>query len=667
MLLAGLLATAMSLPAPAAAVSREDVRQIAERSRSAPAAQQAEPVTLILETRGHSLHEETLRSLGAVQRYRFGDLLQIRIPAGRVADLIERLPPGVLVRLPFIHQALALSQGVALTGANDMHALSLTGIGVTVGVIDLGFDSLSAAQSSGELPANLTATDYTGYGIGGTNHGTQVAQIVHDMAPGAQLRLAKIRTDLELRQATEDMRAAGVRVIVHSVGWFGAAYYDGSGPLCDIVDAAGAAGVTWVNAMGNSRLKHYQATFTDADGDRRHEFQSGQNYNTVGLTTGKTATFVLNWDNYPSSTVDYDLELYNGPPGAGGVLVASSTNSQSGKGNEWDPYPYESLSYTPTQSGTHYIVVRKVTANTPHLRLTLFSLDADLVVRTTASSLLQPADCRGSVSVGATNLNDQQESFSSEGPTKDGRDKPDLAAPNRVQTSLSTSFAGTSAAAPHVAGAAALLLDQYPALDTDSLRALLMATANEVGAAGYDYRTGAGRLSLDADGDDWNHDADNCPQIFNPLQQDSDGDGLGNECDPDIDGDGLGNTEEQTYGADPYNADSDGDGLGDGDEAAVHGTDPVNADTDGDGMSDGDEIAQGRDPLVSDIVGDLAPLGAPDGVLDTGDYVVMRRIVLGELTADAAMLARGDMYPPGAPDGVIDSQDLLLLSQRLFE
>lgn len=658
-----------SLPgiAPANALVSDELRQHVEHALSAKAAERYKPVTVILEARGNAVPLEMLRGLGASMRYRFGDLHQVNIPASRLTEVLNRLPPGVLARLPIVHEPQVVSQGVALTGATDLHALPETGSGVQVGVIDLGFASYEAAQSSGELPSNLTITDYTGTGADGTNHGTQVAQIVHDMAPGARLHLAKVDSELELRQAMEDMVAAGVRVIVHSVGWFGAAFYDGSGQLCDIVNTAAANDVVWVNSMGNSRLKHYQATFADADGDQRHEFQTAQNYNTLSVAAGSEITLVLNWDAYPSTTVDYDLEVYDGVPGAGGTLVASSMNRQSGRGGAWYPYPYESLTYTPAQSGTHYIVVRKATTNAAHLPFALFVLGPNLGIRTTASSLAQPADCQGSLSVAATNLDDVVESFSSEGPTTDGRAKPELAGPNRVVTSLSSSFAGTSAAAPHVAGAAALLFGQDPGLSVDDVRTRLMATAQDVSAAGYDYRTGAGRLSLDADGDGYNHDTDSCPLISNPLQRDIDSDGMGDECDDDADGDGLSGAEELLQGTDPLVPDSDGDSLNDGAEVLVHGTDPLDSDSDDDGIGDGDEIARGTDPLTPQLRGDLAPLGAPDGILDAGDYVVMRRIVLGEITPDAGMLVNGDIYPVAAPDGLINAQDLLLLQQRLLQ
>lgn len=616
-------------------------------------------VTVIIETNSHAALASLINAHGGMLRYRHGRLHEVSIPVGRLYELMKFLPADSIVRPPYPHRALSVTgQGVALTGATDMLALGKNGAGVKIGIIDLGFANLANAQTSGDLPSNLSIVDYTGTGIGGIDHGTNVAEIVYEMAPGAQLYLAKINTDVQMQQAMSDMAAAGVRVINHSVGWYGAAFYDGTGPICDIVNQAAQNNIQWVNALGNDRNGHYLGNLTDADGDLRHEFAAGQNYNTVSLTAGAQVTLVLNWDAYPSTNVDYNFYLYNGNPDSGGTVVAKSDARQGVTTTE----PSETIKYTPSASGTYYIVVKKYRSSTSNIRFTLFSLGFTLGVRTYSSSLVQPADCANAIGVGATDLNDSPEYFSAEGPTTDGRAKPDVTAPDRVQTSLTSSFAGTSAASPHVAGAFALLMSQNPTFTLAQIRWLLTGTAKDVNTVGYDYRTGNGRISMDADEDGFNHDTDNCRLVSNPDQADMDHDGSGDACDNDIDGDGLSNTQETILGTDPRNPDTDNDGLTDAQEINIYKTNPLNQDTDNDGLIDSKDPL----PLIFNYNdGDLAPLGASDGAVDAADYLAMQRIVLGEIQATSKELAHGDIYPPGAPDGVIDLSDLTVLLSRV--
>lgn len=140
----------------------------------------------------------------------------------------------------------------------------------------------------------------------------------------------------------------------------------------------------------------------------------------------------------------------------------------------------------------------------------------------------------------------------------------------------------------------------------------------------------------------------------------------------DADGDGLDNLLEFGLATNAFLMDTDGDGLDDFTEVAYDGDasaftpgqdpDPLSPDTDADGLVDG------NDPIPLDFNfadGDLAPLGASDGQINAGDYLLALRITLGLLTATSLELAHGDLYPPGAPDGVINLQDLILLQKLL--
>lgn len=57
-------------------------------------------------------------------------------------------------------------------------------------------------------------------------------------------------------------------------------------------------------------------------------------------------------------------------------------------------------------------------------------------------------------------------------------------------------FSGTSAAAPQVAGAAALILERHPKLRPIDVRQLLYQTATDLGTPGWDNRTGYGLLDI---------------------------------------------------------------------------------------------------------------------------------------------------------------------------
>ncbi len=99
-----------------------------------------------------------------------------------------------------------------------------------------------------------------------------------------------------------------------------------------------------------------------------------------------------------------------------------------------------------------------------------------------AGSVGSPASFPESFGVGATDANDLIALFSSRGPSPFGSIKPDVSAPGvNVRSSypggVYRRFSGTSMAAPHVAGVAALMLSAMPSLTITSTRYILTSTA----------------------------------------------------------------------------------------------------------------------------------------------------------------------------------------------
>jgi hypothetical protein len=124
-------------------------------------------------------------------------------------------------------------------------------------------------------------------------------------------------------------------------------------------------------------------------------------------------------------------------------------------------------------------------------------------------SLGSPGTAAAALTVGAVDREDGIGSFSSVGPTADGRLKPDITAPGvdivaakAAQGVMGApvadgyvSMSGTSMAAPHVAGAAALLAQQHPDWTGERIKQVLAASAKPAAGVGA-LRQGTGRTDL---------------------------------------------------------------------------------------------------------------------------------------------------------------------------
>jgi len=427
-----------------------------------------------------------------------------------------------------------LTEGIISSGAINWIQEGITGKGVKVGVIDSGFENYPERQAEGNLPAVLTVRNFVanetqGEVDGTTAHGTACAEVVYDMAPGCELYLAKVKEPAEVGDALVWFIAEGVDVISSSVGFNNTDPGDGTGVFPTLAGFAEAGNIVWVNSAGNDRLTHYDGVlnpllttwsgwpitahlFEEPLGWINVYGESAANPETIGAFVVLKAA--LRWSDWPDATTDLDLYLARWDANALGEgqgswrVVDESIRSQSGQPGD---KPVEEIVYItdPGVEDTKYGYFIRSYDGASAVTIEFFAPRGEtafLSYRVNARSLNNMAQAREVLAVGAMDFDGYEaRDYSAQGPVNGpggildgGYGKPDLCGYARVTTATYgyRAFTGTSAAAPHVAGAAALLRGRFPSWTAAKVREGLYRRSIDVGDPGLDDRCGYGRLAM---------------------------------------------------------------------------------------------------------------------------------------------------------------------------
>lgn len=510
-----------------------------------------------------AMEEQYNNVLGILQSSEYG--MSDFIPNGQSKFIITgKIPIANLLKLNELKDLVnfcrplypALTNaGVAQTAGDSAmrtnyvrNSFGVQGEDITIGVMSDSYNTLPGNPANndvinGDLPGSGNPLNQNPVKIlkefplgQRSDEGRAMLQIVHDVAPKAKL---SFRTGFlspgDFAAGIRELAADGCNVIVDDITFITEPFFK-KGTVDSAITDVTSNGVVYITAAGNFGNKSYGAVFNPANTPaglkgKAHDFGGGdilQSDSLKGsLSNPGVYTIVLQWvdDIYSLSGfgTSNDLDIYLADD-AGNPIVGYNRNNLGGD-------PIEVLPFTVTSNSVANIMIINTSANpTPNLRFKYVVFRGDLKINeynSESSTIVGHGKSPEAFTVGAARYSKTPafgvnipvaESFSSTGGgiLENGivSQKPDIMGPDGVNTTVNfgnvdsesdglPNFFGTSAAAPHLAGAVALLLQAskkyYNALVSPaSVKNTFQKTAIDMDAPGFDFNTGHGFIQADA-------------------------------------------------------------------------------------------------------------------------------------------------------------------------
>jgi hypothetical protein len=432
------------------------------------------------------------------------------------------------------------SQGDIAHKANVARATyGVSGAGVKVGVLSDGVGGLAASQALGDLGTVNVLAGQAGSGA----EGTAMLEIIHDLAPDAELYFATAFTSIaSFADNIRALRAAGCDIIVDDVAYFAESpFQDGQsytsptngGIVSQAVKDVVASGALYFSSAANSGNKNdgtsgtWEGNFVDGGAaglpltglGQLHSF-GGQTYNSLVITSDNPTS--LFWsDPLGASATDYDLYRLDS---TGTSVLAFSSNFQDGNDDPFEIMGGGSigdriviLKYSGADRFLHLATNRNrlsvSTAGETHGHATTTALNSFSVAATPAQNpgpFPNPFNAANKVETFSSDglrrlfFTDTGAAFTPGNVLATGGlvlQKPDLTAADGVSVTGSGGFPnpfyGTSAAAPHAAAIAALVKSRNLAQSATQIRTALFASAIDIEATGVDRDSGIGIIMAD--------------------------------------------------------------------------------------------------------------------------------------------------------------------------
>lgn len=377
-----------------------------------------------------------------------------------------------------------LQTHLALLGVDRWHADGYRGKGVKVAILDSGFRGYRSFLGR-ELPSQVRVQSFRADGnleARDSQHGILCAQVVHALAPDAELLFANWEPEDPERfvDAVRWARRSGAQVVTCSVispGWSDG---EGGGKVHEAL-AEALDGALFTACAGNVASRHWWGTYREAPSGF-HEWRPGVIENALKPWGDERVTVAVTW----KAKADFNLTIVDGEGKTVAMSSAADGVPRASAVARFDPQP-----------GRKYSVrLQKVRGEDPAFHC--FALHSGLGEVVARGSVCFPADGPEVMAVGAADHRGQRQAYSGCGPNST-RGKPDVVAPVPFRCpGRSQPFGGTSAAAPQAAGVAALLLSRHPNWKEADLRKALHTSAKDLGTPGFDHETGFGMLRLPA-------------------------------------------------------------------------------------------------------------------------------------------------------------------------
>lgn len=497
------------------------------------------PEVLRVGTRPVAITSKMLRQAGS--RDYGNEIQRSKSKTDRVQKYLSTVVPRLAGAPAQNTNPIAIESDAAHRITQARNQFGFNGTGIKIGVISDGVSNLKISQTRDALGNVKVLSGQTGDG----DEGTAMLELIHAMAPGADLYFATANPDpAAFAQNIRELRRVGCDIIVDDIQFLNeSVFQDGQGagvvsPLdCGIIAQAvndvTRDGALYFSSAGNegnvakSTAGVWEGAFLDGGAapgiltgaGRIHNFGNGQLTNQI--ITSAPFGVVLQWsDPLGKSANDYDMFILNSTANS---ILAASTAFQDGTQD-----PIEFVAGQP--AGRRVVITlfdgqrRLLNLNTFRGRLAIAtggqvhghntSLEAFSVAATPAGAPFGPPPNPVGPFPGSFTSSNQVERFTGDGPRRlifreDGtqfvsgdfitgivRAKPDITAADGMTVTgtgfFPTPFYGTSAAAPTAAAIAALLKSARPSLTNAQIRQALVSTAIDIEAPGADVISGAG-------------------------------------------------------------------------------------------------------------------------------------------------------------------------------